>query len=286
MSGAIIVFGLVSIPCKTSLAAASRAVSFTTVTQEGHRLKSKQFDAENDKEIEKDTTPLFKAYEVAKGKVVPFTTEELESLAAAGQNEVEIKEFVEETSILPYEVEKTYFLAPEPGAEKGYALLASTMLRRKVVAVAQWMQSQREHLVVLKPHRDGTTVGLLCQHMFYRHEVRSFVAAGVDETKARVSPQESGMADKLIEMLFTGGFDSSKYTDNYATRIKEFAAKKLNGEELPKVAATAPRLPAPIDLTALLEQSLAKAGKPAEQPAPAVVEAKPKKVAKKAAAGG
>jgi DNA end-binding protein Ku len=254
MSGAVIAFGLVTIACSTGLAASSKAVSFTTLTAEGHKVRGKQFDATTNQEVGKEN--LVRAYEYAKGKFVTLSEDELASLDAGGQNEVEIKEFVPANAVSSHEVEKSYYLSPEPGAEKGYALLTKTMLARKVVAVAQWMQRSREHLVILRPHQEGDHIGLILQMVFYGSEVRSFQAMGVSQSKARVSDAEAALAEKLLDMLLVGDFDRSKYEDHYAIRMRELVARKLTGEQIQVPPESEKRPTNVIDLTALLAKSL------------------------------
>lgn len=254
MSGAILVFGLVTIPCKEHVSASSKAIGFTQLTSKGNRVKNKAVDAVTGEEVERSN--VSKAFEISKGVCVPFTEAELKSLDAQGSNTVEIKEFVNENTIRPFEIEKTYYLSPEPGAERGYALLAQTMLRREVVAVAQWTVRGRENLVVVVPYQEGDTLGLLLKLMFYKHEVRDFKACGVSQSKAVVSDAEATMADKLLDMLYTEQFDSSKYTDSYAERVKAMATSKKDGNVIPAAPESGPKVKGVIDLAALLQQSL------------------------------
>jgi DNA end-binding protein Ku len=260
MAGVTLTFGLISIPCKSGLAASSKAVSFTKVTKDGHnRVKGKQFDVVTGKEVEADD--LMRAYEVKKGKnpvVVPLTDADFKSLQATedGGN-ILLQEFVTGESIRQFEIEKTYFLSPNAGAERSYALLAFTMLRRGVIAVGQLTSGGKENIVVIRPHQEGDTIGLLLQPIFYQHEMRSFLTAGVSASRAQVTANEAALADRLVETLFTGTFDTTKYTDSFAQRVKELIERKQAGIVTPEQPEAAPEQPAEvIDLMALLEQSL------------------------------
>lgn len=257
-------FGLLSIACATNVAATSKAISFTRVTKEGyHRVKGKTFDEVTGAEISSEE--MMKAFETSKGKngkVVPLDDGDLASVQAAGDDNgfIEILEFVTANTLQAFEIEKTYFLAPDGGAEKAYALLSQVMLKKAVLAVGKWTASGKENVVMLRPHQEGDKIGLLMQPIFYPNEVKAF--PGISKETARVSDAEFAMAEKLIKMLFTGEFDRLKYKDEFATRLKALVENKLAGIALEVV----PARPAPpattVDLMALLQASLENRSKP------------------------
>ena len=70
---------------------------------------------------------MVKGYEFAKDQYVMFTPEELKALEEAGTHTVEITEFVPIEAIDPVYFDKAYYLAPDKGGAKPYALLAQAL---------------------------------------------------------------------------------------------------------------------------------------------------------------
>jgi DNA end-binding protein Ku len=248
---ATITFGLVSIPVKFYTACSSEAMSFNMLTPKGNRVRQKLVDGVTGEEV--DRASCNSGYEVAKDEYVTITKDELKSLEAECESKcVEITEFV--PSFDPIYVEKTYYLGPDKGAEKGYLLLSEAMEKTGRVAVAQWNARGKEHLVTIAPYRGG----LVLHQMYYATEVRPF-----DEikcaTKTPISNAERNMAQKLLDSLATDAFDPSKYKDHYVERVRKAIEEKVNSGVI-KTAGDSPAASAGasiLDLTALLEKSLA-----------------------------
>lgn len=223
-SSATITFGLVSIPVKLYTAAASESVSFNMLSPAGNRLSQKMVDKVSGEEVARADT--LKGYEYAKDQYVTFSADELKSLEAASDKVVDIKEFVELSSVDLLQVEKSYYLGPDKGGDKGYALLARTMKDMGKVAVAQWAARGKEQLVLVRPYKDG----LVLHQMYYTNEVRDFEE--IEVAKLEIAEAETEMAKLLVEKLATGGFDPSKYEDTYRKRVKEAVDQKVAGKEI------------------------------------------------------
>ena len=89
---------------------------------------------------------MVKGYEFAKDQYVMFTPEELKALEEAGTHTAEISEFVPIESIDPVYFDKAYYLAPDKGAAKPYALLTEALKESKRCAVGRWAtQGQGVH---------------------------------------------------------------------------------------------------------------------------------------------
>jgi DNA end-binding protein Ku len=261
---ATITFCLINIPVKLyTPVSASEGVKFNQLTPKGNRVRQKTFDAVSGEEVAYDQ--LDKGYEVAKDEFIRITKDELKALDAECESKtVDISEFVDAKTVDALFVEKSYYLGPDKGAEKGYALLAESMTEQGKVAVAQWNARGKEHLVTIRPYRGG----LVMQQMYYANEVRSFDEVKPTATKP-VSDAERNMANQLITTLSTAAFDPSKFKDSWTERVKAaIEEKKASG--VIKTSATAPATVSNVvDLSALLAASLANAAsrKAATQPA-------------------
>jgi len=145
-----------------------------------------------------------------------------------------------------------YYLGPNKGGDKSYYLLSQVMKKQGKIAVAQWSNRGREHLVLVRPYEGG----LVMHQMFYANEVRDF--GEVPAAKAQVMEAEEKVACMLVEALATKTFEPQKYEDNYAKRVKEAVAKKQEGLAIDTpVKAQAPTT----DLLAALKASIEAAVK-------------------------
>lgn len=77
---------------------------------------------------------------------------EMRTVPAATTHVVDILAFVAAQEIPPRYYETPYYLAPEPGGEKAYALLRETLQRSRKVGIACVVIDARQHLAALIPH--------------------------------------------------------------------------------------------------------------------------------------
>src|SRR6202035_4157293 len=89
------------------------------------RLKQHYICAKDGSIVERDA--MVKGYDFAKDQYVTFAPDEIKALEEAGTHAVEISEFVPVESIDPVYFDKTYYLAPDKGAAKPYALLTAAL---------------------------------------------------------------------------------------------------------------------------------------------------------------
>src|SRR3954466_9921155 len=139
-------FGLVSIPVKmySATQAKSGSVSFNMIHAAcGSRVRQQYFCIKEDIPVSRDE--MVKGYEFAKDQYVTFTPEELKEMEEKGSGAVEITEFVPEEKIDPIYYDKAYYLAPDKGGQKPYALLAEAMKRTGRSAVARWAARGKQY---------------------------------------------------------------------------------------------------------------------------------------------
>jgi len=241
-------FGLISLPTKAYVAASGDTCSFNQITPAGNRVKQKIVDVVTDKEVTR--AECRKGYEYAKDQYVIFTEEEVDSLAGEKSNSIELTEFVANTHFDPLQVEKCYYLAPEKGAEKTYRLLARAMEKMDKVAIGKWYARGKDHLIMIRP----TGGRLTLFQMYYSNEVRDFEYEFSQASEP--GERELELAKKLINQLTSKDkdFDATKYTDEFATRVRTAVDTKISGGTLKEIAA--PAQTKVMDLAALLEASL------------------------------
>ena len=267
-----ITFGLVNIPVKFYTSASPERVSFNLLSPGGNRVRQQYVDTVTGAEVEGGMNGCDKGFEVEKDKFVKFSKDELKALEAECEAKtIDIAEFIPATSFDPVAVEKSYFLGPDK-SDKGYLLLSEAMSAKKVVAVAQWNSRGKEHLVTIAPYKGG----LVLYQMYYSTEVKNFGEIEV-AVKVPISDPEKRMAQKLIDSLTSEEFDAGKYEDSYVQRVKQAIDTKAGGGTLAAAPVAVPQAGNVLDISALLEQSIAQNRKPKAKKAPKDDPKKPSK---------
>jgi DNA end-binding protein Ku len=255
-------FGLVNVPVKLYSAVKQKDVPFNQLEEKtGAHIKYKRVSEKTGKEVEYDD--IVKGYEVAKGKYVTVSSEELESVAPEKTKTVDIEDFVDITEIDPIYYEKTYFLAPDgEGASKAYGLLLKAMEDQGRVAIGRFVMRTKEYLCAIRPY-DGI---LALETMYFPDEVVAKKdVPGVPERRAKVGDKELKIATSLIESLTTE-FKPSAYKDTYRDALLKMIDRKAEGEEIVLPEEPEGEKAQVVDLLAALEASVeaakkAKAGK-------------------------
>ena len=254
-------FGLVSIPVKLfSATEASRAVSFNLLHKScGSRLKQQYLCVKEEVAVARED--MAKGYEIAKDQYVMFTPEELKALEETGTHTADIAEFVPIDSIDPVFFDKAYYLAPDKGGAKPYALLTKALRETNRCALGRWAARGKQYIVMIRPVDDG----LVMQQLLYAAEVRSIKEIEIPKTE--VKDAELKLAQQLIEQQASDKFDPSAYKDDVRDRIEAAVQKKVEGQEI--TMTEAPEGGAQVidlmeALRASLEKKTAKPAKAAE----------------------
>ena len=275
-------FGLVSLPVKLFSAARSETVSFNQLHAADHsRVKQVLYCQHEDKPVARNE--LVKGYEYEKDKYVVIDEEDLKKAMPPTAKTMEILEFVKTSEVDAVYFESSYYMAPDDAGEKPYALLFEALKRSGYVGIAKLTMHSREHIVILRPGKQG----MLLHTMYYEDEVRKVEEFRTDTSL--VKENELKLAMTLIESL-EAGFEPTKYEDSYRKNVMAMIEAKVKGQE---VVATpqAEHLAPVIDIMEALKASLAAGKKPVQSTRNTssaaderALEAKPKR-ARKSAAG-
>jgi len=245
-----IAFGLVSIPVKLfSAAESSERISFNMIHREcGSRIQQQLFCPKDERTIDRRETA--KGYEFAKGQYVLFNEEELKALEEKATQAIEISEFLPSTTIDPVYFSKSYYLAPDKGGDRAYALLTKALEQTGRWALARYSARGKGYLVVVRPLGKG----LVMQQLYYANEVRTIDE--IDLGEAIVKDNELKMAVQLAEMGAAEEFHPENYRDEVADRVRALIQRKIDGEEITASDVEEPRAQV-IDLMEALKASLA-----------------------------
>jgi DNA end-binding protein Ku len=255
-----IAFGMVSIPVRLYAATQGMAgISFNLLHRGcGSRLKQQYLCAREGVVVER--ADMVKGYEFTKDQYVTFTPDELKELEEKGTQTVEISEFVPADSIDPIYYDKAYFLGPDKGGAKPYALLAESMRQTNQTAVGRYAARGKQYIVQLRP----VPGGLVMQQLLYAPEVRAITEIEMED--APVRDTELALAKQLIGQISSKQFDPTQYEDDVTKRIEAAIQRKVDGEEI-AIASSAPESSAQvIDLMDALRASLAKTGAKGARP--------------------
>jgi DNA end-binding protein Ku len=250
-SGAIS-FGLVNVPIKMYSAVSRKTVRFHQLHDKtGQRIQQKRVDSQTGDEVPYEH--IVKGYELTKDQYVVIEPEELEALDPQKTRMIQIEDFVELDQIDPIYYDQSYYLAPEKGAGKAYALLVEAMKDVGKVAIGTVVIRTKEQLVALRPVQDT----LVMSTMVYDDEVLS--PDQIDEIKgmekAPVSENEERLARELIESL-SSKFEPDKYHDTYREKVLDLIERKAEGKTIEAAPPAEAAQPVP-DLMAALQASIA-----------------------------
>ena len=277
-------FGLVSFPIRLFSAARSETVSFNLVHQHEDggvsRISQKTFCKSEEKEVPRNE--LAKGYEYEKDRYVIVDDEDIKKVAPKTAKVMEILEFVKADQVDPIYLESSYYVAPDEGGQKPYALLFEALRQSSYYAVAKVAMHNREHIIILRPGPKG----ILSHTMYYQDEVREVEEFHTDTSL--VKDKELDLAKMLISSL-EADFEPQKYHDTYRENLQKMIEAKIEGQT---VVATPEAHVAPvIDIMEALKKSLAEKKKPAMAATAAVsqeedqAEAAPKKRTRKSRVG-
>jgi DNA end-binding protein Ku len=245
-------FGLVSLPVRLHSAARAQTISFNLLHKTDHsRIRQVTYCQAEDKPVPR--SELVKGYEYEKDRYVVIEDEEIKKVAPKTSKLMEILEFVPEAEVDPIYLESSYYLSPEEGGEKPYALLFAALRESKYVGVAKIAMHNREHIVILRPGAKG----IVLHTMYFEDEVRKIDEFRTDQDL--VKEKELALARMLVESL-AASFEPGKYQDSYRENLKELIQAKLDNR---KVVEIAPPPVAPvIDIMEALKRSLEIKKKP------------------------
>lgn len=198
---------------------------------------------------------LVRGYEYDRGQYVVLSDEDLRSIAPENRKEMQILEFVRFGEIDPVFLESSYYVTPDGGGEKAYALLFEALRQTGYAALAELAMHRREHVVIIRPGARG----LIAHTMFYSSEVRSEEEFRTDTSL--VQARELGMAKLLVESL-AAPFEAGKYHDTYRERLEAMIQERVAGRQVAP-AAEPPRQQKVVDITEALRKSLEQLKKPA-----------------------
>jgi DNA end-binding protein Ku len=223
---------MVVMPVKLATAARSERVSFNQLHEPCmSRIRQQIYCPVCDRTVERDE--IIKGYEREKGAYVPVGDESLKAIAPESSQTMSVTEFVPLAEIDALRLETSYYLAPDKGGEKPYALLRAALVDTGCAGIARICMHSREHVVVIRPCGTGLTV----HTMYYDAELNADHLYQANDKL--VSPSERKLARSLVEAMRCE-FDPTKFADTYQESVMQLIDTLASGRK-PKITKLVPR---------------------------------------------
>ena len=248
-------FGLVNIPIALYPATRREELKFRLLRKTDLSPVNYKRVAEKDgKEVPWDQ--IVKGYEYEKGKYVVLKDEDFQRVDLEATQTVDIKDFVDQDEIDPMFFYKPYYLEPQKGGDKAYALLRDALKDTNKVGVAKVVIKTRQYLAGVKPE-DGV---LALELMHFADELADPEKLHVPK-KPEVGKREMTMAKSLIDSM-SSKWNPEKYKDDYREALMEVIEEKVEagGKEIEEKPRKAPKPTKVIDLVSVLQKSLEQTG--------------------------
>lgn len=267
-------FGLVSIAVRLYTATEEHDFRLHQVhAADQGRIRYKKVCSVDGEEVSGDQ--ISRAYELEDGRLVVLEPAELANLPISTDRAIEVLEFVERSAVDPIYFQKSYYVEPDPAAERPYVLLRQALVESGRMAVVKITLRQRETLAMLRARDDV----IVLHTMMWPDEIRKPDFPFLDK-EIGTRKNELAMADSLVQTM-AGDFEPEEFKDDYRDAMAAMIEAKAAGAALPAAAADTGEKAQVVDLMTALQRSIDRS-KPKAVEAPATTAAKP--AAKKAPA--
>jgi DNA end-binding protein Ku len=256
-----ITFSLVNVPVAMYTASHSREIDLDLIDRRDFSpIGYRKYNKRTGEEVQQ--ADIVRAFQHEKGEYVVLTDEDFRQANVEATRTIDIQAFVERSAVGPEYFDTPYYLEPEKGAEKTYALLSQVLERSGRIAIAKLVLRVREHLAAVMP-----VEGALRLHTLRFHD--ELVPAAEHQPKARtaksagVTAKEINMALRLVEDM-ADEWRPEAYHDTYREDLMRRIEDKVRAGQAHHLTESAPEEKEPakkagvVDLVALLERSLAK----------------------------
>jgi len=251
-----ITFGLISIPVGLySAIEASEHVSFRLLHRKDMApIQYKKFCSKEDIEVPNDE--IVKGYEVSKKKFAIVEKEELDEVQESvgeGDRTIDVLQFVEFSSLNPLSFEKPYYLAPQKGGEKAYAVLRDALVDANRVGITRFYLRTRPLLAALIPGKRALALEVLRPF----EELRDPADLPIPAPEKKSA--EVKMARLLIDQMAEEEWDPTQHPNEYRRALEKLLSSKRKFE-LKEGKGKGKESDNVVDLMDALRRSVGKAG--------------------------
>jgi DNA end-binding protein Ku len=248
-------FGLVNIPVALFPATKSEELRFRMLrSSDLSPINFKRVAEADGKEVPWEQ--IVKGYEYEKGKFVVLKEEDFKRVDVEATQTIDIMDFVELEEVNPIHFSKPYYLEPQKGGGKVYALLRDVLKETGKAGISKVVIRTRQHLAAVKPNGEA----LVLEIMHFADELVDYHELKIP-TDVQVSKKELEMAKTLVAQM-TEKWDPKRYTDDYTSALLHLIERKIEsgGKELPEAPKQPKKSGNVIDLMDVLRKSLEQTG--------------------------
>ncbi|EIW20699.1 MULTISPECIES: Ku protein [Pelosinus] len=242
-------FGLVNVPVTMVKATRSKTISFNQLRKSDYsRIQYKKVASDG---AEVPATEICKGYKLSEDRYVVISDADLEAISPKASRIIEISDFVKLEEIDTRFYDNSYYLVPDQGASKAYALLLRSMSEANVVGIAKFVLRNKEYLAAIRPTDNVITLStmLFADEIVQTKEIENDLPSNVE-----LSDKELKMAQTLINSLITK-FEPEKYENEYHKQVMAMIENKAENEMT--VSTPVDTSPYFVDLMSALEASMA-----------------------------
>src|SRR3954463_9653729 len=217
-------FGLVYIPISVYPATREEKLSFRQLrATDLSPIRYKKVADADMKEVSADQ--IVKGFEYERGQYVVLKDEDFQKVRIESTHSIDITDFVELEQVDPKFFYKPYFLEPQKGGEKAYALLHKALSGTDKIGVAKVVISNREYLAAVKP--DGFF--LVLELMHFASEVLK--PDELNRPRTELNEKELKMAQALVDSM-TVAWEPEKYKDEYRGAVMDMIEQKAKNKTI------------------------------------------------------
>ncbi len=186
-----------------------------------NRIQMKPYDPDTGEVDRKD---LVRGFEMADGKYVTVSDEDLAGIRLKSTRTIDIEKFVDISEIDSLYFDGAYFVMPDgPMAAESYAVIREAMTKERRAAQGRLVLSYREHVVIIEPRGKG----MLLHRMRDAREVEA--KAPFDSIKtAKIDPRMVDIASEIIEQK-QGRFEPAEFKDPYEEALVAMLRRRARG---------------------------------------------------------
>jgi DNA end-binding protein Ku len=217
-------FGLVNIPVKMYSATHSSSLDLDMLDKKDHsNIRFMRVNEKTGKEVVWEN--IVKGYKYNDEYVV-LSDKDFEAAAAKKTKTIEISDFVKEQEIDSVYYETPYYLEPDKGGARAYALFREALQKTGKVGVSTFVMRNRESLAVLRVSEDI----IVLNKIRFAQEIRDAKELDIP-AKTAAKAGELKMAVSLIDQL-TGKFKPEQYEDTYSDELLKLIKAKAKGVKI------------------------------------------------------
>jgi len=255
-------FGLVNIPVELQVAVRSQRPRFHLLHgKDDAPVRYQRVCTREDREV--PWPEIVKGFEVDKGEFVVLDKKDFERAALDKSRTIDIHTFVAASEIDERYFDTPYYLVPDRGGERAYALLREAIRDAGKVGIAQFILRDRQHVATLATVGDA----LVLTTLRFADELVDIGQLSFPSAK-QVREKEREVARTLVDSL-AGPWDPTQYHDQYTANLLAIIKSKAKGKTA-RLSMPGPAQPKGevVDLMEKLRESLGQAGRkrPARAP--------------------